>query len=827
MEISSNQTVFCSNQAQFSSNQANFREVADIQSSSGNSVCIDVVDNVCDTTVHDFVEDCLEGFDESISRSSKVWNPKVSDDKLKPYPGQLFKDIESAFKFYTDYGRDGGFEVRKSTQKVRNGIIVTKYIICSKGGHHDTSMTKDVDVNSESSHASTSVQLQVKRRKTVTKRCDCRAKIILKYNGFNAYVISSFIEVHNHRLASPSGKEFLLCNRSMTSFQRRFVLDAAKSNIGSYRAHNLFKSISGSYSEVGATAVDFQNWMRDIKLYIGKHDSDMLIQKFQNKRDVSDGGFFFEYQTDSNGHLTRLFWADIQGRRSYEVFGDVVSFDATYRTNKYGMVFVPFIGVDNHWKSVTFASALLNHEDATNFTWACEMFLQAFGRPPKCIITDQCLGMKVAIANTFPHSIHRYCMWHIMQKFPAKVGPVFCAETGFMEKLNKFVWSSHLTVPEFEKGWDDVLKEFGLSEHVWLKEIYAMRESWIPAFFADKPMGALLRTTSRSESSNFYFNHFVQKGDTLSEFYLCYESAIDKQIHDQNKLNTTDKNCIPQSITEKAIEKHAACLYTRSMFYKVQKQIKASCFHISLGGQPIVTDGVNKYLLCDKSLNGKLFEVEFCLSTYDISCSCKLFTRVGYLCRHCFYCLSLWGVDKIPHQFICKRWMRNAERFCKLKFTDESECATDGYISREIAMRIWTEYQACVDNVCNNLKGLEYLLDEMKCLRIRVEEKFDKRPATKDDMLEEIFGVRPSGSSNVLPPLPSNNKGCRKRIVGGAELSRDGKKRPTRTCKFCHTLGYHDSRNCPKKLLVNQQIPTIPNIQVSLSPSFYSQNMTS
>lgn len=86
------------------------------------------------------------------------------------------------------------------------------------------------------------------------------------------------------------------------------------------------------------------------------------------------------------------------------------------------MVFVPFIGVDNHWKSITFAACLLNHEDITNFTWACEMFLKVFNRPPKCIITDQCAAMKVAISVTFPASvIHRYCMWHIMQKFPAKV----------------------------------------------------------------------------------------------------------------------------------------------------------------------------------------------------------------------------------------------------------------------------------------------------------------------------------------------------------------------------------------------------------------------
>ncbi|XP_074373382.1 protein FAR1-RELATED SEQUENCE 6-like [Apium graveolens] len=146
------------------------------------------------------------------------------------------------------------------------------------------------------------------------------------------------------------------------------------------------------------------------------------------------------------------------------------------------MVFVPFIGVDNHWKSSTFSSALLNSENEPNFTWACEMFLKVFRRPPKCIITDQCLAMKVAIAKVFPDSIHLYCMLHIMQKFPSKVGPVFCAESGFMDKLNKFVWSSHLTVAEFKEGWNAVLKEFGLTDHVWLKDKYSMRKSWIPAF---------------------------------------------------------------------------------------------------------------------------------------------------------------------------------------------------------------------------------------------------------------------------------------------------------------------------------------------------------
>lgn len=280
------------------------------------------------------VEDLLEGFDDSFSKSSNLWIPKVFDDKVIPYPGLQFTDIESCFQFYTEYGRQGGFEVRKSTQKVRQGIIVTKYIVCSKAGHHETSMSKNLAAKSDSSHSSSTIDVQLKCRRTVTKKCECNAKIILKYMGLNCYAVSSFIEGHNHPLTSASDKEFLRSNRCMTSFERRFVLDSAKSNLGPYRAHNLCKSISGSYSSVGATAVDFQNWMRDIKLYIGKHDADMLLQKFENKRDTSDGGFFYEYQTDSNGHLTRLFWCDVRGRRNYDVFGDVVSFDATYRTNK-------------------------------------------------------------------------------------------------------------------------------------------------------------------------------------------------------------------------------------------------------------------------------------------------------------------------------------------------------------------------------------------------------------------------------------------------------------------------------------------------------------
>lgn len=89
--------------------------------------------------------------------------------------------------------------------------------------------------------------------------------------------------------------------------------------------------------------------------------------------------------------------------------------------NRYCMVFVPFTGVDNHKKCVTFGAGLLAKEDISSYCWVFNAFLKCMGREPLCIITDQCPAMKQAIPSVFKNTKHRLCMWHIMNKFPTKV----------------------------------------------------------------------------------------------------------------------------------------------------------------------------------------------------------------------------------------------------------------------------------------------------------------------------------------------------------------------------------------------------------------------
>lgn len=85
------------------------------------------------------------------------------------------------------------------------------------------------------------------------------------------------------------------------------------------------------------------------------------------------------------------------------------------------MVFVPFTGIDNHRKCVTLGAGLIRKEDIESYKWLLTAFLNAFGKQPTIIVTDQDPAMKQAVSAILNESRHRLCMWHITNKLPAKV----------------------------------------------------------------------------------------------------------------------------------------------------------------------------------------------------------------------------------------------------------------------------------------------------------------------------------------------------------------------------------------------------------------------
>lgn len=178
----------------------------------------------------------------------------------------------------------------------------------------------------------------------------------------------------------------------------------------------------------------------------------------------------------------------------------------------------PLTRVNHHKSCVTFGAAFILKEKIEPYTWVFKSFLKAMGGiAPKLIITDEDLSMRTAIRVIFPGTIHRLCMWHILNKLSDRVGQTLIKDTDFLSRFMACVWGSEAP-EEFESRWSLVISDFGLQNNSWLSDKYEMRESWIHAYFMDFSLGGIFRTTSRSESENAFFRHFLNRRLHLLEF---------------------------------------------------------------------------------------------------------------------------------------------------------------------------------------------------------------------------------------------------------------------------------------------------------------------
>lgn len=231
--------------------------------------------------------------------------------------------MREAFEAYKKYSLAAGFDVRKSTQtwNKRSDIIKRKFFVCSKEGS-----------GKKESYDSLNGSSKKKKRRTEF-RTSCSACLKVHLVGGRFYEVYEFKEAHNHCFVSPDDAYLQRSKRSMSYSHQHFVVKASNANIGPVRSYNLVKELSGSYDRVGATKVDFKNHSRDVLSLIKDKDAQMIVEKFRTKKETLPN-FSFEYTIDTGGKLTSCFWADEASKLNYKAFGDVLSFDATFKTNK-------------------------------------------------------------------------------------------------------------------------------------------------------------------------------------------------------------------------------------------------------------------------------------------------------------------------------------------------------------------------------------------------------------------------------------------------------------------------------------------------------------
>ncbi|GKE10701.1 hypothetical protein Tco_1414252 [Tanacetum coccineum] len=111
--------------------------------------------------------------------------------------------------------------------------------------------------------------------------------------------------------------------------------------------HSLVVEANG-YENLPFGERDCRNYIAKVRqLRLGAGDAEALRDYFVKMQRRSPN-FFYDIKIDDDGRLQHVFWADARSRAAYESFGDVVTFDNTYLTNKYSMPFAPFVGANHH-----------------------------------------------------------------------------------------------------------------------------------------------------------------------------------------------------------------------------------------------------------------------------------------------------------------------------------------------------------------------------------------------------------------------------------------------------------------------------------------------
>ncbi|XP_071707901.1 protein FAR1-RELATED SEQUENCE 5-like [Rutidosis leptorrhynchoides] len=699
------------------------------------------------------------GSEEISSSGIKSWTPNV-DESLLPAIGTVFDSIDLAYNFYKEYAVNGGFE-QGSNQEI---LHKPEYV----------SATDDIfDMNA-----------------------DCFGEV-----NTLTYVDDNFVKAHNHILVHPHHIKHLKSQRRLNNSQKSFLFKLNQTGIGPCRGYRILGKVKGGDEDVGCSKVDCKNWKRDVIKYIGEGDGEMFVQQLENKK-KSLNNFSFEYFTVFNNdkwELAGAFWADQASKENYKVFGDVVSFDSTYRTNKYDMKFIQFTGIDNHKKCVTFGAALLAKEDVDSYKWLCEAFKKAFPEEPQIVLTDQDLSMIVAIEAIFKKARHRLCMLHVTEKITNKVnaqklgqihqkfgqrwsiiensiGPAV-SNVGFKDSISQIVWTDKLDPDDFDKRWFSIVARYKLEDNEWLNEMFKHRRKWIPAYFRYWDMSGLMRTSSHSESENHMFQQLMSNSSTLVEFISFFETAM--QIQRQGQIKAASRYC---------------------MNYQVDH--KNGFTEYTVMDRSVRNNGLANTL--DKAGNPRAFDeyipavsvVKYSEKSKEVSCDCRLFERIGYFCRHILYVLRMTNVKVIPNKYVMKRWCIDA---ITLKdpntYFDSNQVGSSGEFGVQMK-EIYEMIDHAIGLYKDDPEKLSSLKDTIRGLKDKaVEQMGNDHTLSKDEFIEGLVGIPKPDKVSVYCPNNLRSKGCGKRITNVREEAIKQQTINHRTCSFSNEVG-HNSRGC-------------------------------
>ncbi|RYR26679.1 hypothetical protein Ahy_B02g060962 [Arachis hypogaea] len=535
-----------------------------------------------------------------------------------------FEHLKLAQDFYATYAKKVGF-----TSKIRaiNFDRMTKQPI-----------NQSIHCNREGFRAS---RVKAPIRKNTMAGVGCRARIYAKFDREKHDWVLLKVELNHSHPCSTRKAVHYHENRELTMHAKCIIEVNDEAGIRPNKTFPALANEVGGPSNLGFSEKDVRNYISS-RLRSTNVNADVkeMLNYFMRMKELNPN-YFYAVNINEDNKFTSAVWVDARCWASYEYYGEVVSFDTTYSTNRHGLPFAAFIGVNHHGKSTLLGCALLGSEEIPSFEWVFTQWLECMGTAPKGIITDQCKSMFGAIKKVLPSTRHRWCIWHITQKIHNKLG----GYSRFKElnaELKHIIWNSKL-VEDFEDHWAEFIDEFNLHHNRWLSSLCLFGK-----IMCRKCLDVVVFLYSVLEKRSYAWFYFL--------FVHEFDNVLGTKEQKELENDAADSRGLIPCSTRSAIERRFQKEYTNKMFRDVQTEFgkKADCTICAVdehGNSARVK--VEEKILVYETTRYVTFDVHFGHSTHEVRCDCNLFESAV---------LSSYKVNEVPSCYVLPRWSKNIKR---------------------------------------------------------------------------------------------------------------------------------------------------------------------
>lgn len=311
---------------------------------------------------------------------------------MQPPPSDgRFNTWEIAYEHCQQWAKAHGYcLVIKSSAKSRDKInIKTKVLVCDQW--------------------STYTIAGKERKHRQSKKTDCPFKCRIN-RADGTYYIKIDEPAHNHQ-ASWSYLKHAIHRRRDTATQA--IIHAQ------IRANTRPQEIITGLRQNGGTNILIKDLYNEKRLWRkwqlnGNTPTEALLLQLQQSSEWT-----FSYLLDEQHKLKHLFFAHNSVISIMQSHPDILMADCTYKSNRFNMPLLHFLGVSAVNKHFSGAYAIISDETAPSYLWACQQLDQYIyapvNREPDIFGSDNEAALKNAAREVWKETPHYLCYWHIQK----------------------------------------------------------------------------------------------------------------------------------------------------------------------------------------------------------------------------------------------------------------------------------------------------------------------------------------------------------------------------------------------------------------------------